>query len=125
MKINRFEDLKAWQEARKLVKAVYDSINKSEKFKRDYRSRDQATSAAISVMSNIAEGFSRQSNKEFIQFLFISKSSASEVQSIFYIALDQGYISESSFRKVYEQADKVAQINSGLIRYLRSSTRVK
>ena len=71
MKIDKFEDLEAWQEARKLVKMVHDTINESEKFKRDYRIRDQATGAALSVMSNIAEGFSRQSNKEFIHFLFI------------------------------------------------------
>ena len=103
----------------------YDIINKNTKFKHDYRLRDQTTSAALSVMSNIAEGFSRQSNKEFIQFLFISKSSVSEVKSIFYVALDQDYIPESTFRKVYEQAEKVAQINSGLIRYLRLTTVTK
>ncbi|MFN7170630.1 MAG: four helix bundle protein, partial [Candidatus Omnitrophota bacterium] len=108
------------QEARILVKMVYEAINKSEKFRKDYRLRDQATDAAISVMSNIAEGFSRQSNKEFIQFLYISKSSASEIQSIFYISLDLGYISKEIFDKIYRQADKVSQINSGLIKYLCS-----
>ena len=71
MKIKRFEELECWQEARVLVKMIYEAINKSEKFKRDYRLRDQATDAGVSVMSNIAEGFSRQSNKEFIQFLYI------------------------------------------------------
>ncbi len=125
MKIDKFEDLEAWQEARKLVKLVYDFINKSDKFKRDYRLRGQLTAAAVSVMSNIAEGFSRQSNKEFIQFLFISSSSSAEVQSILYVVLDQGYISEKSFKEVYEQANKVSQINSGLIRYLRSTTKTK
>ena len=79
MKLKRFEELDCWQEARKLVKRVYEAIHKSEKFKRDYRLFSQATDAAVSVMSNIAEGFSRKSNKEFIQFLYISKSSASEV----------------------------------------------
>ena len=118
MKIERFEDLEAWKEARKLVKMVYEVINNSEKFKKDYRLKDQLTSATISVMSNIAEGFSRQSNKEFTQFLFISKSSASEVQSIFYAALDLGYIGQLIFDKVYKQSDKVSQINSGLIKYL-------
>ncbi|MCM8779277.1 MAG: four helix bundle protein [Candidatus Omnitrophica bacterium] len=120
MKIKRFEELECWQEARILVKMVYEAINKSEKFRKDYRLRDQATDAAISVMSNIAEGFSRQSNKEFIQFLYISKSSASEIQSIFYISLDLGYISKEIFDKIYRQADKVSQINSGLIKYLCS-----
>ena len=83
MTIKSFEDLECWKEARKFVKMVYDSINSSERFKKDYRLRDQATSAAVSSMSNIAEGFSRHSNKEFVQFLFISKSSASEVQVSF------------------------------------------
>ncbi len=67
MRIERFEDLECWQEARILVKMVYKSIDDSEKFKKDYRFRDQITSAAVSTMSNIAEGFSRKSNKEFIQ----------------------------------------------------------
>lgn len=118
MKINRFEDLECWQEARKLVRLVYETINKSEEFKRDYRLRDQTTAAAVSVMSNIAEGFSRQSNKEFIQFLYIAKSSASELQSILYVALEQNYFSKEIFDKIYTQADKVSQINSGFIRYL-------
>lgn len=120
MKLKRFEELECWQEARILVKMVYEAINKSERFKRDYRLRDQTTAAAISVMSNIAEGFSRQSNKEFTQFLYISKSSASEIQSIFYIALDLNYISKETFDIFYKQTDKISQINSGLIKYLFS-----
>jgi len=123
MKITRFEDLECWQEARKLVNMVYDAINSSEKFKRDYRLRDQATAAAVSTMSNIAEGFSRHSNKEFVQFLFISKSSASEVQSIFYVALDQKYIKDITFQKVYKQGEKVSKLDSGLITYLVSKTK--
>jgi len=108
-----------------LVKMVYDAINASEGFKKDYRLRDQATAAAVSTMSNIAEGFSRHSNKEFIQFLYISKSSAAEVQSIFYVALDQGYVDQRTFETVYLQADKVSQIDSGLIKYLNSRQRNK
>ena len=102
------------------VKIVYDSINSSERFKKDYRLRDQATSAAVSSMSNIAEGFSRHSNKEFVQFLFISKSSTAEVQSILYVAMDQEYISQEVFQGVYEQAELVAKLDSGLIKYLSS-----
>lgn len=79
---------------------------------------DQATSAAVSSMSNIAEGFSRHSDKEFIQFLYISKSSASEVQSIFYVARDMKYINKEIFSAIYSQADKVSQLNSGFIKYL-------
>lgn len=94
------------------------AVNDNEKFKKDHRFRDQATSAAVSTMSNIAEGFSRKSNREFIQFLYVSKSSASEVQSLLYAALDQGYIDKEAFDKMYNQADKVSQIDSGFIRYL-------
>ena len=120
MTIKSFEDLECWKEARKFVKMVYDSINSSERFKKDYRLRDQATSAAVSSMSNIAEGFSRHSNKEFVQFLFISKSSAAEVQSILYVAMDQEYISQEVFQGVYNRAELVSKLDSGLIKYLSS-----
>ncbi len=88
MKITRFEDIEAWQESRKLIKMVYHVIKESPKFRRDFRLVNQVQDAAISAMSNIAEGFARRSNREFIQFLFVSKSSAAEVQSQLYVALD-------------------------------------
>lgn len=118
MKIERFEDLECWKEARVLANMVYRAINSTEKFKKDYRLNSQVTSAAVSSMSNIAEGFSRHSNKEFVQFLFISKGSISEVQSIFYVALDQAYVDKELFNKIYLQAEKVSKLNSGLINYL-------
>jgi len=118
MKINQFEDLECWKEARTLVNIVYKAINSSEKFKRDYQLRNQIADAAISSMSNIAEGFSRHTNKEFTQYLFISKSSATEVQSEAYVALDQNYIAQESFLSIYKQAEKVSKLNSGLITYL-------
>ena len=118
MKITRFEDLKCWQEARILVNMVYEAIRKSPEFQRDYRLVGQITDAAVSSMSNIAEGFSRRSNKEFVQFLFVSKSSATEVQSVAYVALDQKYISKETFEKIYRQAEKVSRIDSGFITYL-------
>ena len=118
VKIQRFEDLECWQEARKLVNMVYRAADDNERFKKDYRFRDQITSAAVSAMSNIAEGFSRKSNKEFIQFLFISKSSVSEVQSLLYAARDRNYVNDKTFDTVYQQGDKVARIDSGLITYL-------
>jgi len=71
-------------------------------------------------MSNIAEGFSRKSNKEFIQYLFISKSSAAEVQSHLYVAIDQSYITQEDFDKIYAQAEKVSKMDSGFIKYLNS-----
>ena len=120
MKITRFEDIEAWQEARKLVKMVYEVINKSPKFRKDFRLVNQMQDAAVSSMSNIPEGFARKSNKEFIQFLFISKSSAAEVQSQLYVALDQDYITQNDFERIYNQADIVSKMDSGFIKYLHS-----
>src|SRR4030042_6600798 len=118
MKIRRFEELQCWQEARVLVNIVYGAIRNSPEFRKDFRLSGQITGAAVSSMSNIAEGFSRRSNREFIQYLFISKSSATEVQSVAYVALDQKYISDDIFVKIYNQAEKVSKINSGFITYL-------
>jgi len=120
MKITRFEDIKAWQESRKLVKLVYEAINANELFKKDFRLVGQIQGAAVSSMSNIAEGFSRKSKKEFIQYLFVSKSSASEVQSHLYVALDQNYISQEKFDEIYKQADMLSRMDSAFIKYLNS-----
>ena len=120
MKITRFEDIQAWQEARKLVQKVYDAIKEGKEFQRDLRLVSQIQGAAVSAMANIAEGFSRRSNKEFIQFLFISKSSAAEVQSHLYVALDQGYMAKEKFEEIYAQADLVSKMISGFIKYLNS-----
>jgi four helix bundle protein len=119
MRITRFEDLDCWQEARNLVNSVYRVCRVIE-LKKDYSLSDQVKRAATSIMANIAEGFSRKGNKEFIQFLFISKSSAAELQSHLYVALDQGYIDQAQFDEIYEQANKTAMIISGLIKYLRT-----
>jgi four helix bundle protein len=123
MKITRFEDIEAWKEARKLVKLIYQVIKNNENFKRDFRLINQIQSAAVSTMANIAEGFARRSNKEFVQFLFISKSSAAEVQSHLYVALDQNYINQKEFNQIYEQAEKVSKMTSGLIKYLYSQVK--
>jgi len=120
MKITRFEDIDAWKEARKLVKMVYSVVKKSKEFRKDFRLVNQMQDAAVSSMSNIPEGFARQSNKEFIQFLYISKSSAAEVQSQLYVALDQEYITEEDFDGIYNQADIVSKMDSGFIKYLYS-----
>lgn len=121
MKITRFEDLECWQEARKLTKMIYDLIKQNGVFRKDLRLCGQIQSAAGSVMANIAEGFVRRSTREFIQFLFIGMSSAAEVQSHLYIALDQGYINLGKFDEVYNQADKAAKMISGLIKYLKGT----
>ena len=118
MRIERFEDIKAWQEARVLVKAVHDATKSDKDFAGDYRFRDQIHSAALSVMSNIAEGFSRRTTKEFSQFLFIAKGSPAEVQSQLYVTLDQGYVKKDTFDELYAESDEVARLISGFIRYL-------
>jgi four helix bundle protein len=118
VKIERFEDIKAWQEARVLVKSIYDAAKSDRDFAVDYRLRDQIHSAAVSIMSNIAEGFSRRTTKEFVQFLFVAKGSAAEVESQLYVALDQGYIDREKFDDFYSKSDEVARLISGFIKYL-------
>src|SRR5271157_4705262 len=120
MKISRFDDLECWKEARILVRHVYNSSSDKD-FKKDFGLARQIQRAATSVMANIAEGFVRKSDKEFVQFLFVSMSSAAEVQSHLYVALDLNYISDEQFRTIYSQADKTARIISALIKYLRAS----
>jgi four helix bundle protein len=120
MKLTRFEDIQAWQESRKLTSLIYDAINSNKKFKADLRLSGQIQAASVSAMSNIAEGFSRKGHKEFIQYLFIAKSSAAEVQSQLYVALDQSYISQELFDTIYQQAESVSKLCSGFIKYLNT-----
>ena len=101
-----------------MVNVIYDAMESNKGFIADYRFRDQIRSAAVSVMSNIAEGFSRRTTKELVQFLFIAKGSAAEVQSQLYVALDQGYINEEKFDELHTKSDEVARLTSGFIRYL-------
>lgn len=110
----RFEDLAFWQYARGLTRATY-ALTRKDGFTEDYGLKDQIQRAAVSVMSNIAEGFSRGSNVEFLQFLFIAKGSVSEVQSQLYVALDLGYISQEEFQQVYGKADQVAKTMNAFI----------
>lgn len=123
MKLTRFEDLECWREARKLVRQVYEAIGRNPSWKRDIRLCAQIQAASVSVMSNIAEGFVRHSDKEFVQFLFIAMSSAAETQSHLYVAVDQKYLSQESFDEIYAQAEKTGKMISGLIKYLRTTTR--
>jgi len=123
MKLTRFEDLDSWKEARKLVNMVYEAIKESKAFQNDYRLKDQSIGAAISVMGAIPEAFARRSNREFIQYLFISLSSAAELQSHFYVALDQKYVTQETFDRIYQQAEKVGRMDSNLITYLRECDR--
>lgn len=117
MKIKRFEDIKAWQEARELTKLIYELTN-SPAFSKDFGLKDQIRRASVSIMANIAEGFDRNSDKEFNKFLSYSISSASEVKSHLYVALDQGYVSQETFEKFYEKASTVSKIITGFMKYL-------
>lgn len=119
MKINKFEEIEAWQKSREIVNSIYKISNKSS-FSKEFALRDQIRRAAISIMSNISEGFSRDSTKEFIRFLFIAKSSASEVQSQLYIAKDQGYIEEKEFEEIYDSLDHCSRQISNFITYLKN-----
>jgi len=119
MKIDRFEDIEAWKEARALVKEVYCSSGHI----KDFSFKDQIQRAALSVMSNIAEGFDRGSNKEFIQYLIIARGTVSEVKSLTYAALDIGYIDREMFMQYSDRCLKLTNLPNGFIRYLRNSTR--
>ncbi len=118
MKIERFEDIQAWQEGRSLTKMVFQVTSAGNSF-RSHRLRDQIEGAAISTMANIAEGFDSQSDSEFIKFLIYSRRSASEVQSHLYAALDQEYITKGQFDEIYEKAVLLKNLISGFIRYLK------
>jgi four helix bundle protein len=118
MSFQRFEDIVAWQKARVLSFDIYGLVSKP-KFSRDFSLKDQIVKAGNSIVLNIAEGFARRTNKEFSSFLFNSHGSAAEVQAALYIAKDQLYITEEEFQKVYDQADEVSKIISGLIKFLR------
>jgi len=117
-KVKKFEDVIAWQKARELVKMVYEMTQEGY-FARDFSLKDQIRRAAVSIMSNIAEGFSRQTDKEFIQFLYIARGSVSETQSQLYVARDLGYIQIEEFNRVYETASEIARLITGFIRYLQ------
>lgn len=111
--VQRFEDLIAWQKARLLTSAVYRVTNQGA-FSRDYKLCNQMRDAAVSVMSNIAEGFDRNRPREFHQFLSTAKGSAGEVRSQLYVALDVGYLTRDEFDALYAQADEVSRIVNGL-----------
>ncbi len=118
MRIERFEDIQGWQEARILTKMIY-RLTKKLPFRRDQGLCRQIQEASVSIMANIAEGFDRQSKKEFTKFLYYSSGSASEVQSHLYVALDQGYVSEQDFTETYNQAQKTKRLINGFISYLK------
>jgi four helix bundle protein len=117
MKIDRFEEIEAWQLARDLAKKTYTLTSKG-KFARDYGLSRQIQNAAGSAMHNIAEGFDSDTSAEFLRFLRYAKRSCSEVQSELYVALDQKYISEAEFKDIYDQAGRTRATIRGFIKYL-------
>ena len=118
--LRRLEELEAWQKARELTKLVYECTRTGE-FAKDFGLRDQIRRAAVSVMSNIAEGFERGGNAEFAHFLTMAKGSAGEVEAQAYVALDQQYLSEAEFKRLQGEIGSTRRLIGGLIRYLKSS----
>ncbi len=119
-RLERFEDIDAWKEARELTKSVYQTISTGE-FARDFGLRDQIRRAAVSVMSNIAEGFERGGDKEFLQFLSLAKGSCGEVRAQLYVALDQTYINDAQFQELVEKTVRINRLIAGLMKYLQTS----
>ena len=116
----RFEEIEAWQKARELTRLVYDATAKGD-FARDFALRDQIRRAAVSVMPNIAEGFGRGGNREFVQFLSMAVGSANEVCAQLYVALDQKYITEKAFGELVAVAQQTARMTTALAKYLQAS----
>lgn len=112
-KVERFEDLIAWQKARQLTADIYRLTSKGD-FSKDFGLRDQIRRASVSVMSNIAEGFDRGSRGEFHQFLVIAKASCAEVRSQLYVAQDVGYINQEIFNNISSNASELSRIIGGL-----------
>lgn len=118
--IQTFEDIEAWKRAREITKKIYD-LSSFGNFNRDFPLRDQIRKSSISIMSNIAEGFERDGNKEFGNFLSIAKGSCGEARSQLYIALDQNYITESDFGFTYGHLTETGRMIGGLMNYLKQS----
>ncbi|MFA6062351.1 MAG: four helix bundle protein [Gallionella sp.] len=124
MGVSRFEELIAWQKARKLTVSIY-RIATHGAFAKDYGLKDQIQRAAVSVMSNIAEGFERGSSAEFHQYLVVAKASCAEVRCQLYVAMDVGYIDRPTFDEILELAEEVARLVGGLRMAVKKQYRSK
>jgi len=118
--VQRFEELEVWQEARELVKRVYIVAAKFPKHE-TFGLANQIQRAAVSVMANIAEGFERGSNTEFMQFLFVARASCGEVRSHLYVALDLNYVPQSEIDDLRERCERLSRRLKSFIEYLKSS----
>lgn len=114
MKIERFEDIIAWQKSRELAILLYKEFAES----KDFGFRDQIQRAGVSIMNNIAEGFERKTNNEFRQFLFIAKGSCGEVRSMLYLSKELNKISDNTFNTLFALSEEISRILSGLIKTL-------
>jgi four helix bundle protein len=120
MKILRFEDLPVWQQARELYKIIFE-ITSQNPFSNDFKFRDQIRSSGGSIMDNIAEGFERGGNKEFVQFLSIAKGSCGECRSQCYRAFDSGYIHQLTLDDLISRTTSLSKNISGFMSYLKQS----
>lgn len=118
-KIEKFEDIIAWQKALELSNDIYNVTNK-EKFSKDYGLKDQIRRAAVSIVSNISEGFERDSNNQFIYFLLVAKGSAGELRAQIYIAKNQNYITQEEFELLNTKVIEVSKTIGGFVNYLKS-----
>jgi four helix bundle protein len=124
MAIERFEDIQGWQAARKLTNMVFEVSEKGQ-FAKNFRLRDQIQGAGISSMANIAEGFDCETDADFVRFLSYAFRSATEIQSHLYVAIDQHFITQDEFDRIYAQAKETKNLSGGFMRYLRSSPKGK
>ena len=114
MKIEKFEDIISWQKSKELTLMLYSALNEE----KDYSFKNQIQRASVSIMNNIAEGFERQTNNEFRQFLYISKGSCAEVRSMLYLANDLNKINKNEFKNLYNLTIEISKLLSGLIKTL-------
>ncbi|MCX6164862.1 MAG: four helix bundle protein [Ignavibacteriae bacterium] len=114
MKIDRFEDIVSWQRAKNLTVEIYKTFENQ----KDFSFKSQIQRASLSIMNNIAEGFERKTNKEFMQFLFIAKGSAGEVRSMLYLALELKYINNDQFKKLFDEVIIISKMLSNFIKTL-------
>ena len=120
-RIERFEDIRSWRKSRELTRQIY-VITSQGNFKRDFGLRDQIRKASVSIVSNIAEGFERGGDQEFLQFLAVAKGSCGEVRAQLYIALDQGYLQREDFETLSTLATEISGLLSGFMKYLKQSS---
>lgn len=119
--VERFEDLEAWKLARSLTVKIYRCAMEGE-FAKDFGLRGQICRASVSIVSNIAEGFERRTNSQFLNFLDIARGSAAECRAQLYVANDLGYISKEKFQELYGEVVRIGQMLTRLIQYLHDKS---